>query len=243
MEEKLDKFLAYLEEIGVVISGETAFKCDDGIVLFSPNEGGGVDIAIIRNVIELNYNLGITDADVNLFNTEVGIMQELEDLRMENNKPVFYMLVGLPASGKSSESDRLGDVIVRSSDYLRDKLCGDINDMKNNGAVFTVLQSLVRADLYHSKDVVYDATNLKASYRVEFLDTLRLLNCKKVCVFVDTPFEVCVKRNEERERTVPKEAMDRMKRFLEPPTFAEGWDEIRVVKNWDEKENSDGGDR
>ena len=141
---------------------------------------------------------------------------------MENNKPVFYMLVGLPASGKSSESDRLGDVIVRSSDYLRDKLCGDINDMKNNGAVFTILQSLVR---------------------VEFLDTLRLLNCKKVCVFVDTPFEVCVKRNEERERTVPKEAMERMKRFLEPPTFAEGWDEIRVVKNWDEKENSDGGDR
>lgn len=65
---------------------------------------------------------------------------------MENNKPVFYMLVGLPASGKSSESDRLGDVIVRSSDYLRDKLCGDINDMKNNGAVFTILQSLVRAD-------------------------------------------------------------------------------------------------
>lgn len=49
---------------------------------------------------------------------------------MENNKPVFYMLVGLPASGKSSESDRLGAVIVRSSDYLRDKLCGDINDMK-----------------------------------------------------------------------------------------------------------------
>ena len=111
---------------------------------------------------------------------------------MENNKPVFYMLVGLPASGKSSESDGLGDVIVRSSDYLRDKLCGDINDMKNNGAVFTILQSLVRADLYRGKDVVYDATNLKASYRVEFLDTLRLLNCKKVCVFVDTPFEVCV---------------------------------------------------
>ena len=46
MEEKLDKFLAYLEENGVEISGETAFKCDDGIVLFSPNEGGGVDIAV-----------------------------------------------------------------------------------------------------------------------------------------------------------------------------------------------------
>lgn len=31
---------------------------------------------------------------------------------MENNKPVFYMLVGLPASGKSSESDRLGDELL-----------------------------------------------------------------------------------------------------------------------------------
>ena len=80
MEEKLDKFLAYLEENGVEISGETAFKCDDGIVLFSPNDGGGVDIAIIRNVIELNYSLGITDADVNLFNTEVGIMQVIDFL-------------------------------------------------------------------------------------------------------------------------------------------------------------------
>lgn len=79
MEEKLDKFLAYLEENGVEISGETAFKCNDGVVLFSPNEGGGVDIAIIRNVIGLNYNLGITDADVKLFNTEVGIMQELQE--------------------------------------------------------------------------------------------------------------------------------------------------------------------
>lgn len=77
MEEKLDKFLSFLEENNIEISGETAFKCDDGIVLFSPNDEGGVDIVIIRNVIELNYNLGITDADVNLFNTEVGIMQEL----------------------------------------------------------------------------------------------------------------------------------------------------------------------
>lgn len=51
----------------------------NGVVeeMFLTNEGGGVDIAIIRNVIELNYSLGITDADVNLFNTEVGIMQEL----------------------------------------------------------------------------------------------------------------------------------------------------------------------
>ena len=77
MEEKLDKFLAFLEENGVEISGETAFKCNDGIVLFSPNENGGVDIAIIRNFIGLNYNLGITDEDVERWNTTADLMQEL----------------------------------------------------------------------------------------------------------------------------------------------------------------------
>lgn len=77
MEEKLEKFLEYLEENGVEISGETAFKCNDGIVLFSPNNNGAVDIAIIRNVTELDYSLGITDKDVELFNTVAGLAEEL----------------------------------------------------------------------------------------------------------------------------------------------------------------------
>lgn len=77
MEEKLEKFLEYLEENGAEISGETAFKCNDGIVLFSPNNNEAVDIAIIRNVTELDYSLGITDKDVELFNTLAGIAEEL----------------------------------------------------------------------------------------------------------------------------------------------------------------------
>lgn len=153
----------------------------------------------------------------------------------KKKKPVFYMMVGLPASGKSTESERLG-AVIRSSDFLRHRLCGDVNDMKNNNSVFTILQSLVRSDLYNGSDVVYDATNLKASYRVEFLNTLKLLECKKVCVFVDTPISICNKRNEARDRTVPKEAMERMSNFLEPPRFCEGWDEIRTIKNWEDSE-------
>ena len=152
----------------------------------------------------------------------------------------FYMMVGLPASGKSTVAKELGG-IVRSSDELREELLGNVEDMKHNTEIFTVLQSLIRADLYNGRDAVYDATNLKASYRVEFLNSLKLLQCKKVCVFVDTPVKLCDKWNESRERTVPKEAMDRMKRFLQAPEFNEGWDEIRVIYNKEDKE--DGGDR
>ena len=69
---------------------------------------------------------------------------------------IFYMMVGLPASGKSTVANSLGgNVIVRSSDELRDKLLGDINDMSNNSGVFDILHSLVKSDLYCGKDVVY----------------------------------------------------------------------------------------
>ena len=84
MEEKLDKSLAYLEENNVEISGETAFKCDDGIVLFSPNDRGGVDIAIIRNVIELNYTLGITDADIEMWKTTGELIENFVEESEEN---------------------------------------------------------------------------------------------------------------------------------------------------------------
>ena len=56
MEEKLDKFLAYLEENGVEISGETAFKCDDGIVLFTLKDGKEQKMQGFNGVQEFYYN-------------------------------------------------------------------------------------------------------------------------------------------------------------------------------------------
>nr|DAZ15604.1 MAG TPA: AAA domain protein [Caudoviricetes sp.] len=144
---------------------------------------------------------------------------------------IFYMMVGLPASGKSTVANSLGgNVIVRSSDELRDKLLGDINDMSNNSGVFDILHSLVKSDLYCGKDVVYDATNIYPKYRKEFLQSLHLLNCKKVCIFMNIPFYDCWRRNSQRDRVVPFEAMDRMRERLIPPTMDEGWDEIFEVR-------------
>lgn len=178
------------------------------------------DESYLKDLIEANK--GLINLLVSPYLTSIP-NSELEDLTSESYIPMLRAIEDYdPEQG------------VAFSTLLKVYVRQHLNRLYNEAT---------RQKRFTGKDVVYDATNLKASYRVEFLDTLRLLNCKKVCVFVDTPFEVCVKRNEERERTVPKEAMDRMKRFLEPPTFAEGWDEIRVVKNWDEKENSDGGDR
>ena len=77
VEEKINLFLEELEKQGIEINGETAFICNDGAVLFSPNENEAVDIILVRNPIHINYDLGITDKDMELWKTTADIMQEL----------------------------------------------------------------------------------------------------------------------------------------------------------------------
>lgn len=84
VEEKISKFLEELETRGIEIAGETAFICNDGAVLFSPNERGAVDIILVRNPVKIDYTLGITDKDVELWVTTEEILKELEE--MNNGK-------------------------------------------------------------------------------------------------------------------------------------------------------------
>ena len=78
VEEKIALFLEELEKRGIEITGETAFVCNDGAVLFSPNERGAVDIFLVRNPVKIDYTLGITDREVELWKTTGELMGELE---------------------------------------------------------------------------------------------------------------------------------------------------------------------
>jgi hypothetical protein len=77
VEEKINLFLEELENRGIEITGETAFICNDGAVLFAPNERGAVDITLVRNPIKIDYDLGITDSDIEMWKTTADLMQEL----------------------------------------------------------------------------------------------------------------------------------------------------------------------
>lgn len=78
VEEKVAKFLEELEKQSIEIAGETAFICNDGVVLFCPNERGAVDIILVRNPVKIDYTLGITDNEVELWKTTDEILKELE---------------------------------------------------------------------------------------------------------------------------------------------------------------------
>lgn len=77
VEDKINGFLAELENRGIEIHGETAFICNDGAVLFTLNERGAVDIILVRNPVKIDYDLGITDNDVQLWKTGEDIIKEL----------------------------------------------------------------------------------------------------------------------------------------------------------------------
>ena len=79
VEEKISLFLEELEKQGIEIAGETAFICNDGAVLFSPNDRGAVDIILVRNPVKIDYTLGITDKEVELWKTTDEILKELEE--------------------------------------------------------------------------------------------------------------------------------------------------------------------
>ena len=79
LEEKITALLDHLSEQGIEITGETAFICNDGVLLVVPNERGAVDLMLVRNPVKVDFNLGITDKDMELWNTTAQLLSEMED--------------------------------------------------------------------------------------------------------------------------------------------------------------------
>lgn len=148
------------------------------------------------------------------------------------DNPIFFMMVGLPGSGKSVKAKELAERFnanIHSSDEIREELFNDVNCQDKNGKVFEVLHKRVVADIQAGKNTVYDATNINYKRRREFLQKLSKFECQKVCIFMVTPFEVCAKRNQLRERVVPYDVLVRMYKTFWVPYYYEGWDHIALV--------------
>lgn len=147
-------------------------------------------------------------------------------------KPTFFMLVGLPYSGKSFQAEKLQeayDAVIHSSDNIRAELLGDMENQSNNTLVFDTLHERIISDLINGKNVVYDATNINYKRRMDTLQRLRKIECVKVCVFMATPFDMCVERSKHRKRVVPYDVLERMYRNIWIPNTYEGWDYVDLI--------------
>lgn len=145
--------------------------------------------------------------------------------------PIFIMLVGLPASGKSTYAQELAkgyNSTLFSSDALRAELWGDESIQGDNTKLFTELHRRIKDCLREGHSTIYDATNINYKQRMAFLAELKNIPCFKRCIVMATPYEECLKRNAQRERKVPVHVIERMYRQFDIPWYHEGWDDIEV---------------
>lgn len=142
------------------------------------------------------------------------------------------MMMGLPGAGKDHWMNKLYPNHVHiSSDDIRTEVFGDVNDQSHNGEVFNIMWKRLVAALKEEKSVVYNATNLSAKRRINFIDSIKRLNLDVRCkvILVAPPLERVLEQNSKRDRVVPESVIRRMLKQFEMPHESEGWYKIEVV--------------
>ncbi len=139
------------------------------------------------------------------------------------------MLVGLPASGKSTWAAAQGWTVL-SSDAIRHVLSDDVTNQNIHGRVFATMRYLLRQRIGIGMPVTcVDATHLTCAERRPYIEIAKWEKCEVEAVFFDVPLEICVTRNAGRERNVPEDAMAMMAAKLQVPTIQEGFSRVTRV--------------
>ena len=149
--------------------------------------------------------------------------------------PEMVMMIGLPASGKSTlalEYEKKG-YHIPSSDAIRRELYGFL-DQRDPNRVFQLLQKRVREDLKKGISCVYDATNIHYRYRTAYLAEIKSIPCIKTAAVVMAPPGLVRERNLLRgEAVVPDDIIEKMLRSYHAPYYHEGWDRIELIPGCD----------
>ena len=145
---------------------------------------------------------------------------------------VLIVLCGLPGSGKSTYAKHItecGAFECVSTDQIRKELYGNESIQGNGQKVFeTAFKELYVLGIC-GINAVFDATNITSKSRKQVVKKLRDYYDLIICKYIDTPLDVCLHRNSQRERVVPKEVILRMYNNFTTPSREEGFDYVETV--------------
>jgi len=141
----------------------------------------------------------------------------------------LIITVGLPGSGKSTYLAKLG-VNAISSDEIRRLIADDPHDQTMNARIFSTIRYLIRQRIAAARPVTYvDATHLTPWERKPYAVLAQRYGCTLEALFFDVPVEICIARNQARQRVVPEEAIRKMARLMVPPSLKEGFSVITRI--------------
>tara|TARA_Y100000114_G_C11678580_1_gene287469 strand:- start:397 stop:864 length:468 start_codon:yes stop_codon:yes gene_type:complete len=150
------------------------------------------------------------------------------------NKIKLIMLIGAPASGKSTAAEKLAakyDAIIISTDRLRAEVNGAEHIQKNWFKIEALLYvRIVDAIFKKNKNIILDATHYKKEYRAKIIREFSRYS-EISAYYFNYPFSVIYKRNKERGRVVPFNVLKDMYKELKkaPPTLTEGFKSIKKM--------------
>ncbi|AMW28232.1 AAA family ATPase [Arthrospira platensis] len=150
----------------------------------------------------------------------------------------IVLIIGLPASGKSFIAERLsqGSRFQRwvSTDRIRQRLFGDESVQGPWLQIWAQICAELEQAVADMVDVIYDATNAQRRRRRDLIAQVRGFGFQSVGgLWVNTPLEVCLARNERRSRQVPQGVILQMYRQLTdaPPSLNDGFDRLIEIQN------------
>jgi len=154
--------------------------------------------------------------------------------------PVYIMLVGIPGSGKSSwvakQNFDWNKTRIISTDNIIDRKAQEMG--KTYSDVFSdsikdATQQMnrdLKMAIANGDDIIHDQTNLTAKSRAAKLSQIPA-NYRKIAVYFATPNEKELQRrlSSRPGKTIPSHVVSSMIAQLQPPTRAEGFDEVVTV--------------
>tara|TARA_X000001036_G_scaffold59413_1_gene49301 strand:+ start:109 stop:582 length:474 start_codon:yes stop_codon:yes gene_type:complete len=143
-----------------------------------------------------------------------------------------YLLIGPPASGKTSASKRLArtkDAFIISTDTIRESLYGLEEVQGDWKEIEPILHSQILDNISKGKSVIIDATNCNRKHREVLLKLDERINWTGY--IFRTPLVTCYARNKGRDRTVPMHAIYSMHHAMlaEPPSLEEGFKRLHTI--------------
>ncbi len=156
--------------------------------------------------------------------------------RREDVKTRLIILIGLPASGKSTLA---GKIVSRypqckliSTDAIRAQLFGDEGIQGPWLQVWQEVQQQFHQAVSQTSLAIYDATNAQRRRRKELIYLARQTGFSYITgLWLDKSLELCLERNKLRKRQVPEEVIMKMSRQLTDvlPSCEEGFDRLQRI--------------
>lgn len=125
----------------------------------------------------------------------------------------LWIMVGLPASGKTTQAVQKGIPIVsrdKIRPYMTPTTGKTVFDYEGEKTVTAIQRGLVKAYLEGGLDVVIDDTNLRSKYVREWVKWATALGHEVRFEIMETTLDECLRRNSKRPDSVPDDVITSM---------------------------------